>query len=452
MAASRKSPPNNAVVEGTASCLARHVPPHARLTLALSGGLDSVVLLHILAALRTSHPFALHAVHVNHGLSPHAGKWAAFCQHACDALDIELNTHQVRIGPADPAGVEAAARRERREIFAALDSDFLLTAHHQNDQAETVLLQMLRGSGPKGLAGMGEAQSFPGWRARQLRPLLEYSRSALQHYAEAHDLSWVEDESNQDPRYRRNALRQQVMPLLDHHFPGAAATLARAAALQAEAADLLDDLAAIDAVRVIQGDRLDCAALGGLSDSRARNLLRYFIAQQGWPLPNQRRLNEALHQLRDAEPTASVCVTLGPMALRRYRNGAYLVPARDPRPQPRRLWNGEAELDLERLGKKVMLSPTSGSGLSRALLEAGRVEVGVRAGREKMRLTAGGPHRTLKNLLQESAVPPWERDRLPLLLCNGELVWAQGIGMDADHLAAPGDAGITPGTRENDGE
>lgn len=432
---------------GVAACLARHVPSQARLTLALSGGIDSIVLLHSLVALRASHPFILQAVHVNHGLSPHAEKWAAFCLHACDAVDVELGIHHVCIGHADPAGVEAAARRERRAVFAALDTAFLLTAHHQNDQAETLLLQMLRGSGPKGLAAMAEAQRVPGWRAVQLRPLLECSRSALQQYARAYDLSWVEDESNLDPRYRRNALRQQVMPLLDRYFPGAARTLARAAALQAESAALLDDLAAIDAAQSIHGDRLDCTALANLSDSRARNLLRYFIAQQGWPLPSLRRLNEALHQVRDARPAAGVCVELGPMALRRYREGAYLVPARDPAPQPRGIWRGEAELKLEQLGIKVMFTPTPGSGLRRAQLDAGRVELGVRQGREKIRLAAGGARRSLKNLLQESAVPPWERDRLPLLLCNGQLVWAEGIGMDADYRAASGEPGITPETR-----
>ncbi|MBT9567762.1 MAG: tRNA lysidine(34) synthetase TilS [Thiobacillus sp.] len=452
MAASRKSLPNSDVSEAAAACLARHVPPHACLTLALSGGLDSAVLLHLLAARRASYPFSLKAVHVNHGLSPHAEKWEAFCQHRCDALEVGLSIHRVRIGHADPAGVEAAARRERRAVFAGLDTGFLLTAHHQNDQAETLLLQLLRGSGPKGLAAMPEAQRVPGWHAVQLRPLLACSRSALRQYAQAYGLSWVEDESNQDPRYRRNVLRQRVIPELDRHFPGAAGTLARAAALQAESAALMDDLAAIDSAQAIQDGRLDCAVLSGLSDSRARNLLRYFIAQQGWPLPNLRRLNEALHQLRDAQSAAGVCVGLGRVALRRYRRGAYLVPVRDPLPQTRRVWQGEAELVLEQLGKKVLLTPTRGAGLSRARLEAGHVELGVRAGRETLRLAVGGPHRTLKNLLQEAAVPPWERDRLPVLLCNGALVWAEGVGMDADHLAAPDEPGISPQTRVTERE
>lgn len=444
MAVSRKSLSSKPVLYTVAASLVRHVPVHARLTLALSGGLDSVVLLHVLNALRRQHPFELRAVHVHHGLSPSADAWTDFCTQCCAAQAVELAAHRVRIADNDPAGIEAAARRERRRIFAALDTDFLLTAHHQNDQAETLLLQLLRGAGPKGLSAMAELQRHPDWLAAQLRPLLGISRAELQGYARVHDLDWVEDESNLDARYRRNALRQQVMPLLESHFPGSTITLARAAALQAESAELLDDLARIDAQAAIEGGRLDCAALAALSVSRARNLLRHFIGLQGWPMPSARRLNEALHQLLDAQQAARVCVNLGDAELHRFRGGAYLVPARAPTDQVPLIWQGEPVLSLEAVGQQVAFTPTLGSGLKRALLDAGRVELRVRQGRETIRLVPGGPHRKLKNLLQESAIPPWKRDRLPLLLCDGKLAWAAGIGMDADCLAAPGEPGIQP--------
>ncbi|OZA30558.1 MAG: tRNA lysidine(34) synthetase TilS [Hydrogenophilales bacterium 17-61-9] len=426
-----------------AACLARHVPPHARLTLALSGGLDSMVLLHALNALRP-YPFDLHAVHVHHGLSPRADHWAQFCAQTCAALAIELNVHRIRIAESDPAGIEAAARRERRQIFAALDTDFLLTAHHKNDQAETLMLQLLRGAGPKGLSAMAELQRLPDWRAAQLRPLLPVTRAELGRYAQMHALDWVEDESNLDIRYRRNALRRQVMPLLDAHFPGATLTLARAAALQADAAELLDDLARLDAQAAIDGARLDCQMLAALSIPRARNLLRYFIGVQGWPMPNARRLNEALHQLLDAHPAARMRVNLGGADLHRFRGGAYLVPAQALPVQAPQAWRGEPFIALEAVGLRVVFTPTVGSGLKRALLDAGRTELRLREGRERMRLTPGGPHRTLKNLLQESAIPPWERERLPLLVCDGRLVWAAGLGVDADFRAGPGEAGVMP--------
>jgi tRNA(Ile)-lysidine synthase len=349
----------------------------------------------------------------------------------------------VLIAHDDAAGIEAAARRERQRIFAALDVDFLLTAHQQDDQAETLVLQLLRGAGPKGLAAMAELQRRRDWRAAQLRPLLGVARADLMAYAQANALEWVDDESNLDTRYRRNALRQQVMPLLAAHFPGAGATLARAAALQADAAELLDNLAQLDAAAAIDGNRLDCAALAGLSTSRARNLLRYFIEQHGHPMPNARQLNEALHQLQDARGDARVCVRLGRVEVWRFRGGAYLAPIAPVPAAPVR-WQGETRLAVPSAGVEVRMDAELGAGLRLATLAAGEVTLGVRQGGERLRLHAGGPHRSLKNLLQEYAIPPWQRERLPLLWCNGRLLWAAGIGFDADALAASGDPGIVP--------
>ncbi|MHB1144298.1 MAG: tRNA lysidine(34) synthetase TilS [Thiobacillus sp.] len=431
-----------------ADSLARHVRPHARLVLALSGGLDSVVLLHILLGLRDQHPFELRAVHVHHGLSPRADDWADFCARLCTPHAVELDIHRVRIARDNAAGVEAAARRERQRIFAALDADFLLTAHQQDDQAETLLLQLLRGAGPKGLAAMAELQRRPGWRAAQLRPLLGATRVDLLAYAQAYGLAWVDDESNLDTRYRRNALRQQVLPLLAAHFPGSSATLARAASLQAEAAELLDELARLDAQDAIVGDRLDCGALARLSLPRARNLLRHFIEQHGQPMPSARQLNEALHQVLEAKADARVCVRLGQTEVGRFRGGAYLAPLAPPAAAPVR-WQGEASLWVPAAGVGVDMEAVSGAGLKRAALTAGEVTLGVRQGGERLRLQAGGPHRSLKNLLQEHAIPPWQRDRLPLLWCDGRLAWAAGIGLDADLRAAPGEAGVMPRVRQD---
>jgi len=443
MAASRKPLPNRPVVTEVADALARHVSPHARLVLGLSGGLDSVVLLHVLLALRDQYPFELRAVHVHHGLSPHADDWADFCVRLGASHAVELTVHQVRIARDDAAGIEAAARRERQRVFAGLDADFLLTAHQQDDQAETLLLQLLRGAGPKGLAAMAEVQRRPGWRAAQLRPLLGVARAGIREYAQVHGLAWVDDESNQDTRYRRNALRQQVMPLLAAHFPGSSSTIARAASLQAEAAELLDELALLDAAAAIDGNRLDCSALARLSLPRARNLLRHFIEQHGQSMPNVRRLNEALHQLLEAKGDARVCVRLGQVEAWRFRGGAYLVPLAPAAAAPVH-WQGEASVWVPAAGVSVHMDAVSGAGLKHEALIAGEVTLGVRQGGERLRLHPGGPHRSLKNLLQEQAIPPWQRDRLPLLWCDGRLAWAAGIGLDADLCAAPGEAGVLP--------
>jgi len=426
-----------------ADSLVRHVRPGAQLALALSGGVDSVALLHALLSLRHPHSLDLRAVHVHHGLSPHADHWAAFCARLCAAHGVELAVCHAQIARDDPAGIEAAARRERHRIFAAVEADFLLTAHQQDDQAETLLLQLLRGSGPKGLAAMPELRRRPGWRAAHLRPLLGVARSALLAYARDQALAWVEDDSNVDTRYRRNALRREVMPRLADHFPGSGATLARAAALQAEAAELLDDLARLDAAAAIDGDRLDCAALAALSGARARNLLRHFIELHGQPPPNARTLGEALHQLLDARHDARVCVRLGSSEIWRFRGGAHLVPVAPELAPPVR-WEGESILQVPSAGVAVAMEAVTGAGLRRSELERGEVSLGVRQGGERLRLHPGGPHRSLKKLLQEHAVPPWQRDRLPLLWCDGRLLWAAEIGVDADARAAADEPGILP--------
>lgn len=439
---SRKSLSNKAVSDQVAACLAHHVPQHARLVLALSGGLDSVVLLHILQGLREQHPFELRAVHIHHALSPHADDWADFCTRLCASHALELTCHPVRIAPDDPAGIEAAARHARRQIFAGLEADFLLTAHQQDDQAETLLLQLLRGAGPKGLAAMAESHRPPGWLAVQLRPLLDVTRTEMLAYAQAQGLAWVEDESNQEPRYRRNALRHQVLPVLEAHFPGARATLARAAALQSDAAALLDDLARLDAEQAIDGERLDCAVLAGLSLPRARNLLRHFIERQGQPMPSARRLNEALHQVIDARQNALVCVRIGAAEIRRFRGGAYVAPVLPARPEPV-CWQGETELHQPGLGT-LRLQAGVGQGLQLSRLQAGRVVLGRREGGERLRVLPQGPARSLKNLLQEHSVAPWLRDSLPVLKCDGQLIWAAGFGCHADWLAAADEPGLVP--------
>lgn len=425
-----------------ADVLARHVAPNARLVLALSGGLDSVVLLHALQALRGRFAFGLRAVHVHHGLSPHADSWVDFCTRLCATHAVELSVHRVQIAPGDPAGIEAAARRERQRIFAAIDADWLLTAHHQNDQAETLLLQLLRGAGPKGLAAMPEARVRLGWGAAQLRPLLAVARDEIRDYAQTHGLAWVEDASNQDVRFRRNVLRHQVMPVLTAAFTGAAATLARAATLQADAAELLDDLARLDAATAIAGNRLDCAALATCSLPRARNLLRLFVEQQGLLMPSFRRLNETLHQLLDARQDARVCVRLGGHEIRRFRGGAYLVPAM-PLTVAEAAWRGEPQLMLPGLGE-LHFQAVVGEGLKRRSLESGRVTLGLRQGGERLRLMPGGPTRSLKNLLQERAMEPWLRECLPVLKCDGETVWADTVGCHADWLAAADEPGLLP--------
>jgi tRNA(Ile)-lysidine synthase len=447
MAASGKPPPSKALARleaHVAGVLARHVPPAARLVLGLSGGLDSSVLLHALVALRARHPFELAAVHVHHGLSRNADAWAAFCERLCATHAVPLTVVRVQLDRADPAGIEAAARQARSRAFADCDADFLLTAQHQDDQAETFLLQALRGAGPKGLAAMAECRRPAGARMAHLRPLLAVPRATLHAAARAAGIAWVEDESNADTAYRRNALRHAVLPALRERFPAAAATLARAAAHQAEAADLLDELARLDAVGSVAGERLDCAALAALPRARARNLLRHFLAGRGVRMPGVRRLDEALRQVCEARVDARVRIALEGAELRRFRGGVYVAPAAPP-PAPQ-LWQGEQTWPLPGLGI-LHLRRETGRGLPASALVPACTTLDVRRGGERLRLATGGPTHSLKTLLQARALPPWERERLPVLRLDGAVLWAAGFGVNADWCVAADAPGWVPDWR-----
>ena len=412
--------------------------------LGLSGGIDSVVLLHAL-----QHPdfsgYQFGCVHVHHDLSPHADAWADFCAQLCERHHLPLVVHRVHVDRDDPAGIEGAARTARRAVFAQLDADVVLTAHHQNDQAETLLLQLLRGAGPKGLAAMAESQRHPHWHALQLRPLLDVTRAQIEHYAQEHALTWITDESNCDQAYSRNYLRHTLMPAFEQRFPATVPVLARAARLQADALEILNDIARIDAQACLRADHLDCACLAQCSLPRARNLLRWFIEQQNYRMPSERRLDEGLRQLLHAATDAQVRVTLAPeLELRRYRGAAYLVPVQQCVNQAPVIWQGEPQIHLKQANCHVLMTPSQGAGLSAAKLRQGHVEVGVRHGGEYLKTNQIGPHRSLKNLLQEAHIPPWQRACLPLMWCGGQLVWVSGIGFDADFLALPDEAGILP--------
>ena len=410
--------------------------------LGLSGGIDSVSLLHALCHPRFLH-FVVSCVHVHHGLSPQADAWADFCEALCARSGVSLKVHRVVIQRDDPAGIEGAARAARHQVFAQLDADVVLTAHHQNDQAETLLLQLLRGAGPKGLAGMAEWQRHANWRAAQLRPWLQITRAQIEHYAREHALQWIDDESNTNTVYSRNYLRHSLLPLLAQRFPSVVPTLARSAALQAEASELLQDLAQRDAESCVTDKRLDCECLAAMSLPRARNLLRWFIAQQGLRMPSERRLDEGLRQLLHAANDARVSVAMqAGIELRRYRHGAYLVPVRACATQTRVRWQGEPVLRLLHAGWEVAFNRVQGAGLSLAKLNAAQVELGVRQGGERIRLQQNGAHRSLKNLLQETGMPPWQRDCVPLLWCDSQLVWADGIGFDQDYLATADEPGM----------
>jgi tRNA(Ile)-lysidine synthase len=419
------------------------VPSGSRLTLGLSGGVDSVAALDLLARLAPAHPFTLACLHVDHGISPNAARWARFARAAARRYGLRCTVRRVDLAPHRKLGLEGAARAARYAAFARAAADFVVLAHHRDDQAETVLLQLLRGAGPAGLAAMPVVRAPPGEGPRLLRPLLDASRAELEAYARARRLEWVEDESNADERRTRNWLRRRVLPLLAERNPDVAATLARSAAYAAEGEALARSLAAIDAREASRDGRLQAAALGRLPRARAKNLLRWLLSDAGGATPESARLDELLRQLVLAREDRMVRVAVGGLEVRRFRGAVRVVPLQGwPRGRWRVRWDGRRPWSLPELGGELRFEDAKSRGISAVAMTRGPVEVRVRAGGERFRPDARRPRRTLKHLLQEAGLPPWEREALPLVYCGGTLAFVPGIGVAAGLQAGPGERGL----------
>lgn len=427
--------------ERVAGALSSVVPLKSSLLVGLSGGIDSVVLLHLLAQISARFGWRISALHVHHGISQHADSWAAFCVALCAKYAIPLQIERVDIAPLRAKGIEAAARQLRQAALSRQATDFIVLAHHRDDQAETLLLQLLRGAGVRGASAMAMHQprtNLPDL----LRPLLETDRSELEAYAREQGLRWVEDDSNLDVSYPRNYLRHQVLPVLQQRFPSYRVTLARSARHFAEAAELLDELAELDGSSAIQDERLNVAALCQLSKARGKNLLRYFLAGRGAPIPDATRLEEMLRQLCEAGREAQIRITWQDWQLRCYRAHAYVLPAALPVADFAIVWKGESDMILPASHGALHFESVTGRGLNLSKLQQDVVTVRSRQGSETIKLDAERPRQSLRNLLQQQGVPPWQRELLPYLYCGNELVWVPGVASAAGYAALEGEEGV----------
>jgi len=375
-----------------------------RLAVGLSGGIDSVVLLHALRALQSQFGYRLSAVHVNHRISPNAHGWEKFCVALCGKLEVPLVVKKVKIA-RQKSGLEAAGREARRAAMSELRVDAIALAHHLDDQAETVLLNLLRGAGIEGASGMA-AQSRLG-KKLLLRPLLEVSRADIAAYAAEHRLGWVEDESNADAALTRNFLRHRVGPLLQTRFPRWREALARAA-------------------RHFAGARLD-----------GRALLRAYLREKGLRAPSEAKLAEMLKQMASGKGA----IEHEGKVLRFYRGEIFPDQRKKKVRFKQTTWHGESCLELPALGGELRFRRARGKGIDARFKS---LQVRLRSGGERLQLDASRPHRTLKNLFQETGVPPWERARLPLLFCGEDLVWVPRLGIDTHYRAAKNAAGVVP--------
>ncbi len=450
---------NSIFAEATGAALARvqadsDTGTAASMAVALSGGLDSSALLHLAHAYAQQHGVPLFAFHIHHGLSPNADSWLAHCEQVCAALGVPFAAQHVTLSEQGKTGTEAAARKVRYAALGGLCAThgvrLLLTAHHLDDQAETVLLQLLRGSGTAGLSGMDAANAAPELLANpqlvMARPLLPVSRKQLDAYVAAQQISHIHDESNDDARFARNALRHKVMPALAAAFPGFQERFARSAQHAQSAQRLLTELAEQDLAQLLEGESIDVVKLRALSADRSANLLRHWFKLRQLRMPSSAWLSEMLTQLLEARYDAQLLVTHPDCEVRRHRDRLFLTPKLAPLEGTREdqfdqtpgtsfVWQGETELAFPAYGG-VLHFEVAEHGLAPDWLRGQKLVIEFRKGGERLKLAENRPTRGIKYHYQALNIPAWERGRLPVVSAPGQLLFAAGIGMDSNKLTS----------------
>lgn len=414
------------------------------LLVAYSGGADSVVLLHALHQLQKKIAFHLTAMHVHHGLSPHADDWARFCEAQCADLSVPIETVHVQVDGEGGIGVEAAARHARYKALDAAPADFICLGHHQDDQAETFLLQLSRGAGVKGLAGMGQVDV----RRRLFRPFLNVPRADLLAYAEQHQLRWINDESNEDLQFDRNFMRHELMPVFRKKNISITKTLARSATHMAEASTMLDELAQLDAALVVDAKQqygvVNIDALHMLSNARQANLIRWWLARNDISMPSAALLQQVLRQLKSTKSDAAIKIKVNDaLYVMRYKGCAYLVQHLEKLPPVNLLWQNEEVVVLPN-ASRLFFTKIKGKGI--AYQRGGtniKLRIKNREGGERFKPELGRPRRSLKTIMQLCEMPPWQREQLPLIFMDETLVIVPNIGVDANLKAASHEMGLT---------
>jgi tRNA(Ile)-lysidine synthase len=436
------------------SFLARQ-PPAPRYWIAYSGGIDSQVLLHACSALKAKRPdldFA--AVHVHHGLQAAAEKWAEFCKASCRDLGIQFSLLRVNAAARSGQSPEEAARSARYHALCALlsEGEAVLTAQHRDDQAETLLLQLFRGAGIAGLAAMPERADFgPGFL---MRPFLTFSRAQLYEYAETHGLEWIEDPSNLDLSFDRNFIRHEVIPLLEKRWPSIKDALARTARHCAEAQVLLNSLAEDLLKSVIHPERntLDLDRLRACSQPDRRLILRGWLRSRGFRMPSTRVIDRALNEALSARPDRNPTIRWSEGEIRRYRGELFLMPvAPSFRPNEIIPWDGVSTLRLPDQNGDLSVTHEKRVGISQQAWRSGNITIRYRRGGEWLRLPGREGSHDLKKLFQEAGIPPWTRERTPLIYIGNELASVAGWWVSDSYAGKPNDWNVVVRWRAPEG-
>ncbi len=409
-------------------------PDLTQLTVAYSGGLDSHVLLHLVAGLAELHPdIATRALHINHRLQIQSDDWAVHAEAVANQLNVPLTVVPVEVDASHADGPEAAARLARYAAFSdhLQPGEHMLLAQHADDQAETFLLQALRGSGPDGLASIPKKRTFAlGYMSR---PLLSCTREQLQAYALAHELEYIHDPSNDDTRFDRNYLRHEIMPLLKARWPAANRTLTRSANRCSAASQTLLGLAQEDLrqVRLRGVAQLSVSEIKTLPRERAYNVLRLWVRQSGLRMPRLQDLAEVYRQLVTSRSDSQGIVNVRDYEFRRHKDRLYLLP---PQKQPVAFhydWSAPfLPLHIPEIDQTLTREDCVRQGIR--LPEQGVMTVRSRVGSELIKLGEPAFHKAVKKLLQEASVPPWLRDVTPLVYIEGRLaaVWEIAVAVD----------------------
>ena len=396
-------------------------------SIALSGGIDSVVLLHALSQLKVKLKLQLSAIHINHDLSSNADDWLIFCHNKCKELGIPIKSEKINIKHDISMGIEAAARKGRYQALETYRKGILVLGHHQNDQAETLLLQLFRGSGLNGLAAMPlyDQERFI-WR-----PLLKINKEIIEGYAKENSLNFIKDESNDNLQFDRNFLRKNVLPLIKSRYPDIINTISRSSENIAEGLNLHKAIAKEDANIFFSKnkERLSLTMIKVLEKERVVNLIRWWLDVNKKMMPSKKTMSELYKQIKNVKKDALLNIDISDsMSIKAYRDELFLVEKTIKIDPYELIWRGEEVVELPG-NSRLIFTKSLGAGFSLTKIGSKTLTIQNRNGGERFKPKNNQPTRTLKYLLQTSDIPPWKRKLMPLVFSENELVAVPDFGV-----------------------
>jgi tRNA(Ile)-lysidine synthase len=389
--------------------------------------------------MQTQLDFKLKAIHVHHGLSSSADDWLNFCKQKCKLLDIEFDAVKVKINEKGSLGIEGEARELRYEAIKKKQKGVVALGHHQNDQAETLLLQLLRGSGLKGLAGMPEFDE----ERKFWRPMLNIKKELLEKYASENDIKYIKDESNEDINFDRNFIRKKVLPLIESRYPASIETISRSATNISEGHQINELLALDDSKNVMSddGSHLLIENLNKLPNLRAINLIRWWLSFNDLLMPSKKNVEELFRQVKLIKKDTSLNLKISnDRSIRAFDDKLLIVSIMNDLPSYHFKWAGQEEIELPNKSKLHFVKTKKG-GLSLSKLGAKSLYIKSRTGGEKLKSFPDQPSRSLKYLFQKADIPHWERDQVPLVYANEQLVAVPNLGVQYEYQSKVGEVG-----------